>query len=135
MEGSRGVDTAHVFAVLRDRALSDPDPVVRQWSVEGLRFFNTDDALDVLYQSFTHDSSYTVRDRAGCNVSDCGIFTLARRMRLVPRLIELADDRSLTTQMRQWVFMALRVITDVSLPENASARRSWYAQHGTQNPG
>jgi hypothetical protein len=132
MEGSRGIATAHAFAVLRDHALNDPDPVVRQWAVEGLRFFKTDDALDVLYQSFTQDASYTVRDRAGCNVSDCGIFTRTQRMRLVPRLIDLANDPKLTRQMRNWVFMALREITDVSLPGDASAWRTWYAQHGAE---
>ena len=41
IEGGRGIATAHAFAVLRDRALNDPDPVVRQWAVEGLRFFKT----------------------------------------------------------------------------------------------
>jgi hypothetical protein len=132
MEGGRGLATAQAFAVLRDRALNDPDPVVRQWAVEGLRFFKTDAALDVLYQSFTKDASYAVRERAGCNVSDCGIFTRAQRMRLVPRLIELANDPKQTKQMHNWVFMALRGITDVSLPENAGAWRSWYAQHGAQ---
>ena len=132
MEGSRGIDTAHVFAVLRNHALDDPDPAVRQWAVEGLRFFKTDDALDVLYQSFTQDASYTVRDRAGCNLSDCGIFTRAQRMRFVPKLIELADDPHLTTQMRNWVFMALREITDVSRPGSASEWRIWYAQHGAE---
>jgi HEAT repeat protein len=132
MEGARGVDSEHAFAVLRDRALNDPDPVVRQWAVEGLRFFKTDDALDVLFHSFTHDSSYTVRDRAGCNLSDCGIFTRAQRMRFVPKLVELAEDRSLNSQMRNWVFMALREITDTSLPEDASAWRIWYKQHGAE---
>jgi hypothetical protein len=53
-------------------------------------------------------------------------------MRLVPRLIELANDPNLTTQMRNWVFMALREITDVSLPGDASAWRTWYAQHGAE---
>lgn len=132
IEGSRGIDTDHVFAVLRDRALNDPDPPVRQWAVEGLRFYKTDDALDVLYQSFTQDTSYAVRDRAGCNLSDCGIFTRAQRVRFVPKLIELADDPNLTPQMRQWVFMALQEITDVSLAPHASAWRTWYDQHGAE---
>ena len=132
IEGGRGVDSEHVFAVLRDRALNDPDPVVRQWSVEGLRFLKTDEALDVLFQSFTHDSNYSVRDRAGCNLSDCGIFTRAQRMRLVPKLIDLAEDRNIDSQMRSWVFMALQGITDVSLPGNAVAWRTWYKQHGAE---
>lgn len=132
IEGSRGIDTAHVFAVLRDRALNDPDPVVRQWAVEGLRFFKSDDALDVLYQSFTQDTSYTVRDRAGCNLSDCGIFTRTQRVRFVPKLIGLADDPNLAPQMRNWVFIALQEITDVSLPPDASAWRTWYARYGAE---
>ena len=132
MEGARGIDSEHAFAVLRDRALNDPDPVVRQWAVEGLRFFKTDDALDVLFQSFTHDSSYSVRDRAGSNLSDCGIFTRAQRMRFVPKLVELAEDRNLNSQMRNWVFMALKEITDASLPKDASAWRTWYKQHGAE---
>jgi HEAT repeat protein len=132
MEGARGIDSEHAFAVLRDRALKDPDPVVRQWAVEGLRFFKTDDALEVLFESFTHDSNYSVRDRAGCNLSDCGIFTHAQRMRLVPKLVALAEDRSLNSQMRNWVFMALQEITDVSLPADAAAWRTWYQQHGAE---
>jgi hypothetical protein len=132
IEGARGVDSAHVFSVLRDRALNDPDPVVRQWAVEGLRFFKTDEALDVLFESFTHDASYTVRERAGCNVSDCGIFTRAQRMRFVPKLIELADDPNLNPQMRNWTFMALREITDVSLPADAAAWHKWYEEHGSE---
>ena len=132
MEGARGIDSEHAFAELRDAALKDPDPVVRQWAVEGLRFFKTDDALDVLFESFTHDSTYSVRDRAGCNLSDCGVFTRSQRMRLVPKLIELADDRSLNSQMRNWVFMALQEITDVSLPADAAAWRTWYKQHGAE---
>jgi len=132
IEGARGVDTQHVFSVLRDRALNDPDPLVRQWAVEGLRFFKTDEALDVLFQSFTHDTNYTVRDRAGCNISDCGIFTRAQRMRFVPKLIELAEDRNLNSQMRNWVYMALREITDVSLPGDATAWKKWYMEHGEE---
>jgi hypothetical protein len=132
MEGGRGVDSDKAFNVLRDRVLNDPDPVVRQWAAEGLRFFKTDEALEVLYQSFTTDASFNVRDRAGCNVSDCGIFTRAQRMRYVPKLIELAGDSSLNSQMRSWVFMALSEITDASVSSNASAWQRWYEEHGAE---
>jgi hypothetical protein len=128
----RGVDREHAFAVLRDRAINDSDAIVRQWAVEGLRFFKTDDALDALFHSFTNDSNYSVRDRAGCNLSDCGIFTRAQRMRFVPKLVELAEDRNLNSQMRNWTFMALREITDASLPDDASAWRNWYKEHGME---
>jgi hypothetical protein len=132
MEGGRGVDSDKAFNVLRDRVLNDTDPVVRQWAAEGLRFFKTDEALEVLYQSFTTDANFNVRDRAGCNVSDCGIFTRAQRMRFVPKLIELAGDSSLNSQMRSWVFMALSEITDASVSSNASAWQKWYEEHGAE---
>ena len=132
MEGGRGVESERVFALLSDRALHDEDPTARQWAVEGLRFFKTDEALETLYQSFTTDRSFTVRDRAGCNVSDCGIFTRAQRMRLVPRLIELSGDPTLAPQMRSWVFMALGEITDASPPADTAAWQSWYQQHGAE---
>ena len=132
MEGGRGIDSEQVFAFLSDRALHDDDATARQWAVEGLRFFKTDEALDVLYQSFTTDPSFTVRDRAGCNVSDCGIFTRAQRMRLVPKLIELSGDPTLQPQMRSWVFMALGGITDASVPAQTAAWQSWYQQHGAE---
>lgn len=130
MEGGRGVQSDKVFAFLKDRALHDQDPVARQWAVEGLQFFKTDEALDVLYQSFTTDASSTVRDRAGCNLSDCGIFTRAQRMRYVPRLIELSADPKQSLQMRSWTFMALNEITDASVPNDPQAWRNWYQQHG-----
>lgn len=130
MEGGRGVDSDRIFAFLSDRALHDDDPLARQWAVEGLQFFQTDQALDVLYQSFTTDPAMAVRDRAGCNVSDCGIFTRAQRMRYVPKLIELSGDPSLAPQMRSWTFLALNEITDASVPANSAAWRAWYQQHG-----
>ena len=55
-----------------------------------------------------------MRDRAGCNLSDFGIFTRAQRVRFVPKLIELSDDPNLPPQMRNWVFIALQEITGQS---------------------
>ena len=132
MEAGRGVDTQHVFELLREYALHDPDPATRQWAVEGLQFLQTEEALDTLWESFTTDSSMTVRNRAGCNLSDCGVFTREQRMRSVPKLLQLLNDPSLSPQMRSWSFMALTEITDVNLSANADAWRAWYSDHGTE---
>ena len=132
MEAGRGIETDRVFGVLRERALNDSDPVVRQWAVEGLRFLKTNEALEVLFQSFTSDPSFTVRDRAGCNISDCGIFTRTQRMRYVPKLIDLAADSSQNSQMHTWAYMALNGVTDASEPSNANAWRKWYEEHGSE---
>jgi len=132
MLAGRGAGYARIYPVLVDYAKNDPNPQVRQWAVEGMRYLGTDEALDQLFDSFTHDPSAAVRDRAGCNVSDCGNFMRKQRMRMVPKLIELAADPQTTPQMRNWTFLALREVTDAALPADASAWRDWYAQHGAE---
>jgi len=132
MLAGRGVGYDRIYPILVEYAKNDPSPQVRQWAVEGMRYLGTDEALDQLFDSFTHDPSAAVRDRAGCNVSDCGNFMRKQRLRMVPKLIELAADPQITPQMRNWTFLALHEVTDAALPADASAWRDWYAQHGTE---
>jgi hypothetical protein len=132
MLAGRSVGYDRIYPILLDYAKNDANPQVRQWAVEGMRYLGTDEALQELFDSFTHDPSDAVRDRAGCNVSDCGNFKRKQRMRMVPRLIELAADPKTTPQMRSWSFMALREITDQTLPADGSAWQNWYAQHGAE---
>ena len=131
MLAGRGVDYDRIHKTLLDYARNDKDPSVRQWAVEGLRFLGKDEVLDELFTSFAQDPAMNVRDRAGCNISDCGIFTRTQRMRMVPKLIELAALPNLSRQMRNWCLMALKEITDENLPPDADAWNRWYADHGT----
>jgi hypothetical protein len=130
MLAGRGVGYNLIYPVLVDYAKNDPDPYVRQWAVEGMRYLGTDEALDQLFYSFTHDSSDAVRDRAGCNISDCGNFMRKQRMRMAPKLIALVEDPQTTPQMRNWTFLALAEITDEHLPADAEAWERWYNDHG-----
>ncbi len=130
MLAGRGTAYDRIYPALVDYARHDPDPNVRQWAVEGLRFLQTDDALAQEFESFTSDPSFAVRNRAGCNVSDCGIFTRKQRMAMVPKLIALVEDPKTQGQMRDWSFLALREITDANLPNDAAQWRRWYEQHG-----
>lgn len=132
MLAGRGVDYDRIHSVILDYARNDQDPVVRQWAVEGLRFLGKDEVLDELFTSFTQDPSMNVRNRAGCNISDCGIFTRKQRMRMVPQLIDLAAKPDITPQMRNWCFMALREITDENGPVDAISWNRWYADHGAE---
>ena len=132
MLGGRGVEYDRIHSLLLDYAQHDSDAAVRQWSVEGLRFLGKDEVLDELWDSFTQDPSFSVRDRAGCNISDCGLFTRAQRMRMVPQLIDLASDSSTPPQMRSWSFLALREITDENLAPDAAAWSRWFADHGAE---
>jgi hypothetical protein len=135
MLAGRGVAYDRIHPVLLEYAKHDPDANVRQWAVEGMRYLGKDEALDELFESFTQDRSNNVRDRAGCNLSDCGNFTRAQRMRIVPKFIDLAADAGTSAQMRAWSYMALREITDANVPGDAKAWRNWYDQHGSQKLG
>jgi len=132
MMAGRGVGYDRIYPVLVEYARNDPDANVRQWAIEGMRYLGTDEALDVLFESFTHDPSDAVRERAGCNISDCGNFMRKQRMRMAPKFIELVEDPQTTPLMRNWSFMALGEITDEHLPADAAAWRDWYTQHGAE---
>jgi hypothetical protein len=132
MMAGRGVGYDRIYPILAEYARNDPDPDVRQWAVEGMRYLGSDEALDVLFESFTHDPSNAVRDRAGCNISDCGNFMRKQRMRMAPKFIALVEDPQTSAVMRAWSFMALREITDENLPADATAWRDWYTQHGAE---
>jgi hypothetical protein len=132
MLAGRGVDYDRIHGVLLNYARNDKDARVRQWAVEGMRYLGKDETLDELFISFTEDPSTAVRDRAGCNISDCGNFMRKQRMRMVPKLIDLAANSSTTPQMRNWCFMALHEITDENLPADALAWNRWYAEHGSE---
>jgi hypothetical protein len=121
-------ERAHQF--LLDYTRNNSDPTARQWATEGMSFVGTDEALDELFQIFTQDPSFAVRDRAGCSISDCGIFERKQRFRFVPSLIDLVSDPHANPQMRNWSFMALREITDENLPADAVAWRNWYKDKG-----
>jgi hypothetical protein len=132
MLAGRGIAYDRIHPVLLDYAKHDPDASVRLWAVEGMRYLRTDEALDELFESFTHDPSNNVRERAGCNLSDCGNFTRLQRMRMVPKFLDLVADPSTSAQMKSWSYMALREITDASVPIDPLAWRNWYRDHGSE---
>jgi hypothetical protein len=132
MLGGRGVAYERIHPVLLNYAKHDPDADVRQWAVEGMRYLAKDETLDELFESFTNDPSNNVRDRAGCNLSDCGNFTRVQRMRMVPKFLDLASDTGASAQMRGWSYMALREITDANVPSDPQAWKNWYRDHGAE---
>ncbi|HXN96111.1 MAG TPA: HEAT repeat domain-containing protein [Candidatus Acidoferrales bacterium] len=132
MLAGRAVDYERIHGVLANYARYDQNAGVRQWAVEGMRFLGKDEVLDELFTSFTEDPANSVRDRAGCNISDCGIFTRKQRMRMVPKLIDLAMNPRTTGQIRSWTFLALQEITDENLPADALAWSRWYQEHGSE---
>ncbi len=132
MLAGRGIGYDRIHGLLLNYVRHDKDATVRQWAVEGMRFLGKDEVLDELFTSFTEDPANGVRDRAGCNISDCGIFTRKQRMAMVPKLIDLAMNPRTTGQMRNWTFLALQEITDENLPADALVWSRWYQEHGSE---
>lgn len=132
MLAGRGVAYDRIHNVLLDYARNDKDATARQWALEGLRFLGKDEVLDELFTSFTEDPSMNVRSRARSNLSECGIFTRKQRMRMVPKLLDLAFEQNTSPQTRNWWFLALQEITDVNVPADALAWNRWYAPRGAE---
>jgi hypothetical protein len=132
MMAGRGIAYDRIYPVLLDYAKHDPNATVRVWAVEGMRYLGTDEALDQLFDSFVNDKSEMVRNRAGCNVSDCGNFKRTQRMAMVPKLISLTAESSTPAQTRTWAFLALHEITDANVANDAAAWQNWYDTHGAK---
>jgi HEAT repeats len=130
MLAGRGVAYDRIHPVLLNYAKHDPDAYVRQWAVEGMRYLGKAEALDELFESFAQDPADSVRERAGCNISDCGNFTRLQRMRMVPKFLDLIANPSTSAQMKNWSYMALREITDANVPADPQAWKNWYRDHG-----
>ncbi len=123
--GSRGVETDRVLHFLLGW-IHDPDPPTRKWTLNALSLLGVDEAIPVLLRAFRYDPDSGVRETAGCNLAQCGMFDEAQRMKAVPELLNYADDPGLDPATRRWVFHALRDITDQRLGEDAGAWRHWY---------
>src|ERR1700676_5385109 len=132
--GNRGVETHRAFVTLMDHR-HDPDEQTRYWAVEGLSMLGTDETVAPLLEAFRSDPSPLVRERGGCGLARCGILMRRHRLRAVPDLLKMSDDKTLDDSTRGWVFQALRDITGASIAADAAAWRSWWAQHRAELRG
>jgi hypothetical protein len=128
--GNRGVETDLVFAQLSTYA-HDSNEETRYWAVEGLAMLGTDATINPLLDSFAHDRSARVRQRAACNLAESGMLTREQRLAAVPQLLNFFDDDAMNPATRGWVYGALRTITGVQLGNDANAWRQWWAKRDT----
>lgn len=131
MMANRGIETDRVRELLQSWA-HDPDEQSRFWAVEGLAHIGTDETIKDFLDVLHHDASLNVRERAGCSLAKSGMLTREQRMKAVPGLMDMADDKELDSTTRGWVYQALREITDVNLPNDPAAWRNWYSAHGAE---
>jgi HEAT repeat protein len=131
MLANRGVEVERIHQLLVNY-IHEPDEKTRFWAVEGLAHLGTDDTIKDFLEVFRSDASMDVRERAGCSLAKSGMLTREQRMKAVPGLLDLADDSSLNATTRNWVFQALREITNQSLPNDPGLWRNWYDKFGAQ---
>jgi hypothetical protein len=131
MLANRGVEPEKIHEFLR-YYLHNPNEKTRHWVVEGLAHLGTDDTIKDFLDVFRNDPSLEVRERAGCSLAKSGMLTREQRMLAVPGLIDLAEDPSLDTTTRSWVYQALREITNEHLGNDPAAWRNWYSTAGTK---
>ena len=123
--GNRGIEPERGREILLS-SIHDSNMNVRYWAVEGLAYLGTDETVDPLLEVFHDDPSPTIRERAACSLAQSGMLSERQRRRAVPRLLDFAEDFSLDSQTREWVFQALRDITGQTLSHDPSAWRQWY---------
>ena len=131
MLANRGVAAEKITPVLQNW-MHDPNEQSRIWAVEGLAQIGTDETIKDFLWALKNDQSPQVRERAGCSLAKSGMLTRVQRMHAVPGLIDMADDSSLAPQTRNWVFQALREITDEILPNESGQWRNWWLEKGQE---
>ena len=131
MLANRGVEPEKVYDYLR-RYVHDPNEKTRHWTVEGLAHLGTDETIKDFLDVFRNDPSLEVRERAGCSLAKSGMLTREQRMLAVPGLIELAEDPSLDATTRNWVYQALREITNERFGNDPAAWRNWFSSAGAK---
>jgi hypothetical protein len=124
MLANRGVEPTRIHEVLQSY-MHDPNQKTRYWTVEGLAHLGTDDTIKDFLDVFRNDPSLEVRERAGCSLAKSGMLTREQRMLAVPGLIDLAEDPSLDSTTRSWVYQALREITNEHLGNDPAAWHNW----------
>ncbi len=125
--GNRGIEPQRAADILLS-SIHDENVNIRYWAVEGLAYLGTDETIEPLLDVFHNDISPMIRERAACGLAQSGMLSERQRRSAIPRLLDFADDNSLDSQTRNWVFQALRDITGQTLPHDASAWRAWYNQ-------
>jgi hypothetical protein len=131
MLANRGIEPERIHQLLVTY-LHDPAQQTRFWAVEGLAHLGTDETIKDFLDVFRSEVSMEVRERAGCSLAKSGMLTREQRMKAVPGLIDLGDDNSLNETTRNWVYQALREITNQSLPNSSGVWRDWYARFGAE---
>jgi HEAT repeat protein len=132
--GNRGVEPERAFEIV-SASIHDSNENIRYWAVEGLAYLGTDETITPLLQVFHDDPSANIRERAACGLAQSGMLSERQRRTSVSKLLDFAEDGSLDSQTREWVFQALRDITGKTLPHDAAAWRGWYnSNDGSWNP-
>lgn len=130
----RGVEQESIFDFLV-HYLSDPDPELRYWAIEGLAYSGDRRMISHLLGVLHDDPSRRHRERAACSLAQSGMLTAQARFDAVPALLDFTDDPALDTQTRRWVFQALKDISGESFPHRSAPWRAWWEKVAEAHSG
>ncbi len=130
MLANRGVEPEKVRNWLLDWA-HNPDEETRYWAVEGLALIGSDATAADLIEVLQSDPSPRVRERAAFSLVKTGMLTREQRLGAIPGLMRVADDPTLDSTTRDWVYQAMRDITEQRLGSDSAAWRDWYESHSS----
>jgi HEAT repeat protein len=122
--GNRGIEPDAALKTLVAHA-HDSDQQTRYWTVEGLAQLGSDGTIAPLLDAFQNDPEKQVRERAANSLAQSGMLTHEQRMRAVPALIAMTEDRSASGRTKDWAFQALAAITGQQFGADSAAWRRW----------
>jgi HEAT repeat protein len=131
MLANQGIQTDRIHAALKEWA-HDKDEGTRFWAIEGLAFIGTEDTISDFLEILRKDPSLNVRQRCGASLAKSGMLTREQRMKAVPGLLEIANDKSEDAATQGWAFEALREITAEQIGNDATAWQTWIAAHSSE---
>ena len=122
--GNRGIDPDAALKTLLAHA-HDSEQQTRYWTVEGLAQLGSDGTVAPLLDAFQNDAARQVRERAANSLAQSGMLTHEQRMRAVPALIAMTEDRAASGTTKDWAFQALAAITGEQFGADSAAWRRW----------
>jgi hypothetical protein len=131
--GNRGVEPEKVFNTLM-LYLHDPDGETRSGAINGLGLLGTENTIAPLLSVLRNDTSFDLRERAACNLSDSGMLSLELRRLAVPELVSFSQDPNLDATTKKWVFQALREITQQNLANDPVVWANWLGAQASRLP-
>jgi hypothetical protein len=119
MIAARGVDRDRIFDELVYQT-TNPNNEIRRWAVDSLAKFGGEEIVVPLLEIAQYDESPYIQERAFCGLAQSGTLNVNERYSALPGLLKIAQDSQSSQQTLDWVYQALKEISNIYNLENNS---------------